>query len=71
MKAALMPHGRYYKITLTRTEAHILAEYSTAYSDLLTALRIWSDSKEITLYGSKARIEADLRAAEPECPDDD
>lgn len=38
MKAALMPHGRYYKITLTRTEA---------------------------------RIEVDLRAAEPECPDYD
>lgn len=52
MKAVLMPHGKYYKITLTRTEARILAEYST-------------------LYGSKARIEVDLSAAEPECPDDD
>lgn len=69
MKATLMPHGEYYKITLMRTEARILAAYSTAYSDLLTALRIWPDSKEITLYGSKARVETDLRAAK--CPDDD
>ena len=69
MKATLMQHGEYHKITLTRTEARILAAYSTAYSDLLTALRIWPNSKEITLYGSKARVEADLRAAK--CPDDD
>ena len=54
MKAALMPHGRYYKITLTRTEARILAEYSTAYSDLLTALR--------TAYQNLFRNSGDFKA---------
>lgn len=49
-----------YRITLTRREAETVAYSGTKYDILLTALRTFKDTEELTIYGSKYDVQRAL-----------
>lgn len=52
-----------YEITLTRSEAEALAYYSCCYNELLTALNLFASADQFKIYGSRFKVEADLKKA--------
>lgn len=63
MTATYSKHTGNYRITLNRKEAETLGYAFTSYNLLLTALETWPDSDAFNIYGSKAEVESDLKAA--------
>lgn len=51
-----------HRITLSRSEAEVLAYSGTMYSNLFAALEVLKDSDELTIYGNKYDVE---KALEP------
>lgn len=49
-----------YRITLSRSEAEVLAYSGTTYSHLLTALQVLKNSPELTIYGNRYDVEKAL-----------
>lgn len=60
MTATYVKNMGKYRITLDRTEVEIVAYSGTRFSDLLTALSVFTGN-EFTIFGSKADIESILR----------